>query len=36
MRDLPYKSWLLKDVLNGIHARNELRGEIEHILPQLA
>ena len=34
--DLPCKSWLFKDVLNGIHAGNEPRGVMEHILPQLA
>ena len=30
MGNLPCKSWLFKDVLNGIKAGNEPRGVIEH------
>ena len=33
---LPSESWLFEDVLNGIHVGNEPRGEVEHVLLQLA
>ena len=36
MEDLPCEGKLFEDVLDGIHARNQLRGEVEHILLQLA
>ena len=33
MRDLPYEGRLFKDVFDGIHARKQPHGEVEHILP---
>ena len=35
MGDLPHESRLLKDVLDRVHAGNQLRGEVEHVLLQL-
>ena len=32
--DPPCKSWLFKDVLNGIYTGNEPHGVVEHVLPR--
>ena len=32
MRDLPCEGKIFKDVLDKVHAENQPRGEVEHVL----